>query len=126
MKVTCVLLWYLWASQAGPQIRTPEQGGTPDRLTVEQAVIEALENNLKLIAERANVSIAQAQLTTAQLRPNPVLTLYGDLLPLAGTEFNSTNNAGPPEYGIRTDFVVETAGKRRQRMDVAQSSVSIA
>src|SRR5262245_23810497 len=126
MKMTYVLLWYLLAVQAGAQIRTPEQGGTPDRLTIDQAVVEALENNLKLIAERANVSIAQAQLTTAQLRPNPVVSVYGDLLPLAGTQFNSTNNAGPPEYGVRTDFVVETAGKRRQRIDVAQSSLEIA
>src|SRR5262245_43602444 len=125
MKTISILILLLFVVPLSAQIRTPEQG-TPDRLTIDKAVAEALENNLKLIVERANVPIAQAQLTTARLRPNPVLSLYGDLLPLAGTQFNSTNNAGPPEGGVRTDFVVETAGKRNKRIEVAQSSVWIA
>src|SRR4029434_7692237 len=48
-------------------------------VTVSQAVQEAVEKNLSLLAERYNLSIADARITTARLRPNPVLSLYTDL-----------------------------------------------
>lgn len=125
MKKTSILIWFLFAVHASAQIRTPEQGGVPDRLTIDQAVAEALENNIGLLAERYNVSIAEARLITAGLRPNPVLSLSADLLDLS--IINRPNTiGGPPEYIIRTDFVVERGGKRDARIDVAQNSVSAA
>ena len=54
-------------------------------LTIDQAVAEALEKNLGLVAERYNLTIADARIVTARLRPNPVLTLDGDHLDLLGT-----------------------------------------
>src|SRR5262245_11277763 len=126
MRVTCMLIWYDCALQAVAQIRTPYQGLLPDRLTIDQAVAEALENNIGLLAERYNVSIAQARVTTASLRPNPVLSTGGDYLPLAGTTFNAENMAGPPEYTVRTDFIIERRGKREQRIRTAEASVSAA
>lgn len=90
-------------------------------MTVDQAVEEAINNNLSLIAERYNVTIAQAQMITARLRPNPVLSIGGDHLDLLGTNFNSINNAGPAEYSIRTDFTIERDKKREKRIEVAQN-----
>jgi cobalt-zinc-cadmium efflux system outer membrane protein len=34
--------------------------------------------------------------------------------------------AGPPEYAVRTDFVIERGGKREQRIQAAEASVSAA
>jgi cobalt-zinc-cadmium efflux system outer membrane protein len=104
------------------------QPGTPSSapVTVEQAVSEAVQHNLALLAERYNVSIAQAKILTASLRPNPVLTLDADHLPWAGTHYNDDNMAGPPEYSVRTDFLFERAGKRSGRIAVAQEEKSIA
>src|SRR5262247_1731913 len=45
-------------------------------VTISQAVQEAVEKNLSLMAERYNLSVADAHIITARLRPNPVLTLY--------------------------------------------------
>ncbi len=45
-----------------------------ETLTVEQAVAEALEHNLSLLAERANIDIARARVLAAGLRPNPVFS----------------------------------------------------
>jgi cobalt-zinc-cadmium efflux system outer membrane protein len=101
----------------------PDAGG--DRLTVEQAVTEALEHNLGLIAERYALPIAEARIITAHLRPNPVLTVEGDHLPLAGTIYNSENNGGPPEYSVRTDFVFERGHKRAARIAVAEGNRSV-
>jgi len=100
--------------------------GAVDELTIEQSVTEALDHNLGLLAERYNLSIAQARILTARLRPNPVFSLSGDHLPLAGTTYNSANNAGPPEYAVRTDFVLERGEKRQARVAVAHVNRALA
>jgi cobalt-zinc-cadmium efflux system outer membrane protein len=95
-------------------------------VTISQAVKEAVEKNLNLLAERYNLSVADARIDTASLRPNPVLSLYADLLDLAGTGFSKFNAAGPPEYGIRTDFILERGRKRGYRIEVAEQEKAVA
>jgi len=95
-------------------------------VTINLCVKEAVEKNLSLLAERYNLSVADARIVTARLRPNPVLSLYADLLDLAGTGFNAQNAAGPPEYGIRTDFILERGEKRRHRIEVAEQEKAVA
>lgn len=126
MKTTSILIWFLFALQASAQIRTPEQGGLPDRLTIDKAVAEALENNIGLLAERYNVSIAQARLITARLRPNPVLSLGSDLLDFPIINNPGNNPPGPPQYIVRVDVPVERGGKRDARIEIAQNSISAA
>ncbi|MCS6818168.1 MAG: TolC family protein [Blastocatellia bacterium] len=87
---------------------------------------EAIENNLSLLAERYNLSIAEAKMITARLRPNPVVSMGGDHLDWLGTGFNEQNGAGPPEYFIRTDFLIERGGKRRSRIEVAEQAREVA
>ena len=60
---------------------------------LEQAVNEAIQSNLALLAERENLSIAEAESITARLRPNPVLSGSAESLDLLGTGFNPANNA---------------------------------
>jgi hypothetical protein len=49
--------------------------GRPEQpLTLDEAVKEAVARNLDLAAERFNVPIAQAQVLTAGLRPNPIFS----------------------------------------------------
>lgn len=102
------------------------QSQQPTAITVNQAVQEAIEKNLGLLAERYNLSIADARIATAKLRPNPVLSIGGDHLDLLGTGFNDTNGAGPSEYSIRTDFVFERGDKRQRRIEVAQQAKQVA
>jgi cobalt-zinc-cadmium efflux system outer membrane protein len=84
-------------------------------LTVDQAVREALDHNLNLIAERYNVQVADAAILTASLRPNPVITvsyMHPD---------ESLVDAGisPHEEVFRTDYTIEGGGKRDRRIDQA-------
>lgn len=97
-----------------------------DERTLDQAVAEALEKNVGLMAERFNVAIADARRITAKLRPNPVLSIGGDHLDLLGTGYNSVNNAGPAEYSLRTDFVLERGGKRASRIETAEDAKGVA
>ncbi len=98
----------------------------PERLTIDQAVAEALRNNLSLLAERANIGIAQARVLAARLRPNPVLSLEADHLDWLGTGFNDINAGGPTEMNFHTDITWERGGKRRLRTEVAEAARSVA
>ena len=90
------------------------------QLTVEQAVSEAISHNLDYLARKYDLSIADAQIVTAGLRPNPVLTLDADHLDLLGTGFNTqTNNGGPTEYSVRGDYLFERGHKRQARVALA-------
>jgi cobalt-zinc-cadmium efflux system outer membrane protein len=85
-------------------------------------VQEALEHNLTLLAERYSVTVADARILTAQLRPNPVLT--GNVMFPDATVF--ANNISPREQVIRTDVVLEGGGKRDRRIDVARAARAVA
>jgi cobalt-zinc-cadmium efflux system outer membrane protein len=120
---TSSVIAFLLIGVTNPSAAQSPQSGA---VTVSQAVQEAIQKNLNLLAERYNVSVADAQIVTARMRPNPVLSLYGDLLDLAGTGFNELNAAGPPEYGIRTDWIIERGAKRQRRIDVAETARQVA
>ena len=95
-------------------------------LTIAEAVDEAVQHNLTLIAQRANLSAAETQLLTARLRPNPVASVSADHLDLLGTGFDEANNGGPPEIAFRVDVPIERGGKRERRMDLATASKALA
>ena len=104
------------------QTRQPQQDAP---LSIEEAVREAMERNLDLIAEKYNLSVAAARIITAKLRPNPLLSFGGDHLDLLGTGYNPVNQAGPTEYSVRTDFLLERGQKRANRVAVAEGSRSV-
>ncbi|MCS7023304.1 MAG: TolC family protein [Bryobacteraceae bacterium] len=96
-------------------------------LTLEQVLDEAVSRNLRLVAERLNLTIAEARLLQARLRPNPVLSLGGNYLDILGSGFNpATNAAGPTEINVRLDFLFERGKKRQQRVAVAEAAKGVA
>jgi outer membrane protein, heavy metal efflux system len=96
-----------------------------EKMNLEQIIHETLDKNTALLAERANISVAEARILTARLRPNPSLSLSANHLDLLGTGFNDQNGGGPSEFTAHTDYLLETADKRKSRIEVAQSSKSI-
>jgi cobalt-zinc-cadmium efflux system outer membrane protein len=106
----------------------PVNGSAPvEPITIEQAVSEALEKNLDIMAERYRLPIVDARIVSAKLRPNPVLSVWGIYLDWLGTGFNAAENAaGPSEIGARVDFVMERGGKREDRIDVAEAGKAVA
>lgn len=115
-----VLLSALAVSHGQPN---PQAAGP--LLGVDEAVREAIEHNLDLVAEKFNLSVADARLITARLRPNPVLSLGGDHLDVVGTGYNAINQAGPSEYSIRTDFLLERGQKRANRVALAEQGKAV-
>src|SRR5690242_5843523 len=90
--------------------------GQAEVLTVDQAVQQALQNNLTLLAEKLNIPIADARIVQARLRPNPVFSFGSDYNDWLGTGFTPANGAGPAEVNGRVDFVFERGGKRERRI----------
>jgi cobalt-zinc-cadmium efflux system outer membrane protein len=91
-------------------------------ITINQAVAEALDHNLSLLAERYNVTVAAAAVVTAGLRPNPVITVSAmrpdrDLV---------ESGVAVDEGVVRTDYVVERGAKRERRVDQAKLAQSVA
>lgn len=107
-----------------PALLCAQQGART--LTIAQAVAEAVDNNLSVLAERANIPVAEATLITARLKPNPVLSLGADHLDVLGTRYNNINNAGPNEVNARIDFLIERAHKREFRVETAQFNRQLA
>lgn len=95
-------------------------------LTLEQAVQEAIANNLDLAAEKLSVSVSEAREITAKLRPNPILTVSGQTLNVLGATYSPATPLGPNQLNIHTDFPFERGHKREERVAVAKEEKSLA
>ncbi|MGE0824642.1 MAG: TolC family protein [Candidatus Binatia bacterium] len=92
------------------------------QVTVDQAVQEAIDQNLRLLAERYNLAVADARLITARLRPNPVLTV-SSALPDHAVFHSGTN---PYAETVHVDVPFERGSKRTYRMQVAANARGVA
>lgn len=96
------------------------------RLTLEQVLSEALSRNLKLIAERFNITIGEARILQAGLKPNPVLSVGGNYLDVLGSGFDPGKSAaGPTEVNARVDYLLERGRKRQERIAVAEAAKAV-
>ncbi len=98
----------------------------PAVLTIEQAIQEAIANNLDLAAEKLNVSVAETREITARMRPNPVLTVSGQTLNIIGARYSPATPLGPNQLNIHTDFPFERGHKLEQRVALANQEKSLA
>jgi len=95
-------------------------------LSIDDAVKAAVDHNLNLLAARANLTIAEAQMLTARLRPNPVVSASADSLDWVGTRFSEANGLGPSQFAFRVDVPFERGGKRALRTQTASFDKEIA
>lgn len=97
------------------------------RLTLDQVLDEALNRNLRLLADRFNISIGEARIIQARLKPNPVLSVGGNYLDVLGSGFDPGRSAaGPTEVNARIDYLVERGRKRHERIAVAEAARAVA
>jgi cobalt-zinc-cadmium efflux system outer membrane protein len=116
----------LAAQAPGGRPFAADQRAEPLTMSADQAVQEAIEHNLELLARRLDLSVADARAVTAGLRPNPVFSFSADHLDWLGTGFSDLNGGGPTEYSWRVDVPVERGGKRALRIDEAGTDRAIA
>lgn len=114
------------SAQKNPAVADAAVSSLRPVLTPDNAIEEAINNNLSLLAEQLNLTIADAEMITAKLRPNPVLSISADHLDLLGSGFNQLNGGGPSEYAWRVDVPIERGHKRELRIEHARLSRAVA
>ncbi len=86
------------------------------KITIKQSEDRFLKNNLQLLAQHYNIGIAEAQVITARLFPNPD---FGINTGLAGT-----NEPNPfVEQSANISQLITTAGKRNKSIQLAKIGV---
>ncbi len=88
------------------------------RLTIKQAEDRFLKNNLQLIAQHYNIGIADAQVITARLFPNPDFNISTGLYN-PDTHKLFDHSAGNDEYAGGISQLFTTAGKRNKNIQLA-------
>ncbi|WBL25332.1 TolC family protein [Zunongwangia sp. HGR-M22] len=106
------------------------------QLNLEQAEGLLLENNLSLLAERLSIDMADAEVIQAKVWPNP--TLEVDEVNLWTADYQKkTGEPQPSLFGsdsfgryrqisAQIEQVIETAGKRKKRVELAEVSAEMA
>lgn len=94
-------------------------------ITIQDAEKQFLEKNLQLLAEKYNISIAQAAIIQARLYNNPNITFSGNLYnPDRKKFFDVSNQTGQYEVGIQQ--LISLAGKRNKQVKLARTSADMA
>ncbi len=123
--VLCAMCFVTRASSAQevlpPVPPAGERPVVPKTLTLDEALRLAEQHNPSLAAVRAGIRMAEGDRLTAARRPVPAVTFdsVGDY------PFRQLS-VDQHEYVIRGDQEIETAGRRRLRLDVAQQGVTAA
>ena len=91
------------------------------RISMDQAIQMALEHNHNLKAARTTIQQDQALEITANLRPNPVLTLDAQFLPIfQPSEFTSEYIDETAQFDAGIAYLFERGKKRQHRLQAAQ------
>jgi outer membrane protein, heavy metal efflux system len=106
-------------------------GGTafaqgPVKITLDEAIQRALDRNHALKAARSTILQSQAQEVTANLRPNPVLTVDAQFLPLFQPDkFSSDYIDQTAQFDAGISYLFERGKKRQHRLQAARDVTSV-
>ena len=132
-----VLASALWGQassppQAPPQAPSstqPTQPPTPPSsvaITIDQAIELAKKNNPSLQATRMGIQQNKAQEITANLRPNPLLSLDAQYLPLfSPDQFSSTYIDETAQFDAGVGYLFERGKKRQHRLQAAKDLTAV-
>ncbi len=105
-----------------------QQKGAVVRINLEKAIELALEHNHALQAARTTIQQSQAQETTANLRPNPVLSGDYNFVPVLSPSYFGTPASQvplPQEGDASVAYNVELWHKRQARLTAAKDQTVV-
>jgi len=110
----------------------PQQAATPPanasapqpvaaRITIEEAIRLAVQHNHALQAARSTILQSQALETTANLRPNPVLSWDAQFLPIfQPSKFTADYIDNQAQFDLGIGYTFEIGKKRQHRLQAAR------
>ena len=97
-----------------------------DRISLDEAIGLALQHNHALLAARTTILQNQANETTANLRPNPVLAFDSQFFPLFNPgSFNSDYLANNAQFDLGIGYLFERGRKRQHRLQAARDQTDV-
>lgn len=122
------------SAQAGAGGTVPSSAIPPARkspgasvlIGLDQAIQLALDHNHLLQADRTLISQGKAEEVTANLRPNPVLSLVSQYIPLfTPSEFTADNLNQSQEFDAGIAYLFERGHKRQRRLQAARDQTAV-
>jgi cobalt-zinc-cadmium efflux system outer membrane protein len=112
------------AASAYAQTPAPTPQG-PVRVTLDEAIDLALKHNHTLKAQRTTIQQSEAAETTAGLRPNPVLGLDAQFLPVFEPDkFNKDYLENNAQFDAGVSYTFERGQKRPRRIQAARDATA--
>ncbi len=112
------------ASSAAAQAPSPVQG--PVKISLDDAIQLALAHNHALLAARTTIQQSEAQETTANLRPNPVLLGDALFVPVfQPSDLNSDFIDNTVEFDLGVSYLFERGKKRQHRLQAARDQTAV-
>ena len=98
----------------------------PTRITLDEAIRLALQHNHALLALRTTILQNQAQETTANLRPNPVISWDTQFIPLfQPSNFTANYFENQAQFDIGIGYLFERGRKRQHRLEAAKDATAV-
>lgn len=109
------------AAPAALASRAPTGAPPSVRITLDEALRLALQHNHALQAARSTIPQSQALETTANLRPNPVLSWDAQFLPIfEPSKFSADFIDSQSQFDLGLSYTYEIGGKRQHRLRAAR------
>ena len=113
-------------SPPSPQAQTLAQKPGAVTISLEEAIQMALQHNHTLMAARTVIQQDQAEETTANLRPNPVLLGDSQFLPIfQPSQFSSDYIDNTAQFDLGVSYLFERGQKRQHRLQAAKDVTAV-
>ena len=98
----------------------------PMKITLDDAIQMALVHNHTLLGARTTIQQSEAEETTANLRPNPVLIGDAQFLPVFDwDQFNSDYIGSTAQFDLGVSYLFERGKKRQHRLQAAKDQTAV-
>src|SRR5271156_4539581 len=113
------------SSQSSPQNIPSGQAHGSVRISLDEAIQKALQNNHTLKAARTTIQQNEAQEITANLRPNRTLTVASQFLPIfQPSQFTADYINTIAQFDVGVSYLFERGKKRQHRLQAAEDATA--
>ena len=114
------------SSPPAPQANTLAQNPGAVTVSLDEAIQMALQHNHTLLAARTVIQQNQAEETTANLRPNPVLLGDSQFLPVfQPSQFSADYLDNTAQFDLGVSYLFERGKKRQHRLQAAKDLTAV-